>query len=359
LGKAGLFGRGAIAPVVRHFRRRNADVAGERVRRLLADRRGLRLPAEAAERRLAALAVAHDVGLAGDAVTVAIVRIGTGENVGRRDLLDQAEADHRRRQAWRKRGVLIERPVGKIIDRIARLAQPNHGAVRQRDFLLLIDDTHPAFAAKTRNRQFLQLRAVDQIGEVEHLAGGERCFLLLGARPPRQPQEHRGGAAAGFRRTAASVLQMAILARPFVEQRTKPVRCLRRRGRRHPVLAEKGIAELEGAFFLESDTGGRLRESVLAGAFPRRAGATLHRLELLGLGKILGRPGDGNDARQILRRQIGTAGGETRRFERAGQRRGGQRDRYGKRKPANPVARRLLLGRQAAILGPPQAAQEI
>jgi len=37
--------------------------------------------------------------------------IGMGEDVGRCNLLDQAKADHRRRQARRQRGARIERPV--------------------------------------------------------------------------------------------------------------------------------------------------------------------------------------------------------------------------------------------------------
>ncbi len=41
--------------------------------------------------------VAHDGGFAGNAVAVAVVRIGARENVGRMDLLDEAEPDHLRR----------------------------------------------------------------------------------------------------------------------------------------------------------------------------------------------------------------------------------------------------------------------
>jgi hypothetical protein len=54
---------------------------------------------ETAECQFAALAVTHDVWPAGNAVTIAVVRIGMREYIGRRDLLDQAEANHRRRHA--------------------------------------------------------------------------------------------------------------------------------------------------------------------------------------------------------------------------------------------------------------------
>ena len=87
---------------------------------------------------------------------------------------------------------------------------------------------HSAFALQAGNSQFLQLGAVDRVGEIEHFVVGKLGFFFRSAGVAGQPQEHRRGAAIAFRRMAAPVLQMAILAGPLIEQRTKPIRCLRR-----------------------------------------------------------------------------------------------------------------------------------
>jgi hypothetical protein len=100
----------------------------------------------------------------------------------------------------------IEWTVSKIIDRIARLAQRHHAAVRQFQLLFLIVDMHSAFALQAGNSQFLQLRAVDRVGEIEHFVVGKLGFFFRSAGVAGQPQEHRGGAAVALRRMAAAVL---------------------------------------------------------------------------------------------------------------------------------------------------------
>ena len=282
----------------------DAEVADESLGGLFADRGARRLPAEAAERQLAARAVADDRGLARNAIAVAILGIGIGENVGRMDLLDEAEPDHLGRDARRKRGRSAERPVARVLDAIARFAQRQRRTVTEPDGNLLIGNRHPAFAGKAGNREVLQLPAIDRIGEVQHPAVGDRRLLLRRLGLARQAQEHRGRIGIGFGRMAAAVLQVAALAGARVEQRPKPVRGLGRRGRGYPQLAEQAVAELEGAFFLEGQVGRGMREGVLVDALAGSAGAPLHQLEGFGPGEVRCRPGDGRDARQILGGQV-------------------------------------------------------
>src|SRR5690606_1604005 len=94
-----------------------------------------------------------------------------------------------------------------------------------------------------------------------------------------------------------------------IEERPQPVGCLRGGRRRNPVLAEDGVAELEGAFFLEGDVGGGLGEGIGIHALLRGAGAPLHQLELFGLREIRGRRGDRPDPGEVLRREIVAYGG--------------------------------------------------
>src|SRR5207244_13012824 len=138
-------------------------------------------------------------------------------DIGRSDLLDQAEADHRWRQARRQSRARVERAIAQALDRIAGLAQRNDGAVAQHDLLFRIADAHASLAAEAWNREILQLRATNRIGKVQHLVVGERCLLFRAARIAREPQEHRSGACAALRRTAATVLEVAILAGAYVE----------------------------------------------------------------------------------------------------------------------------------------------
>ena len=128
----------------------------------------------------AAPAVAHDVRLSGDAVAIGVVRIGVGQDVGGMDLLDKAEADHRRRHPRRQRRVqdrADHRPDRST--RVGRLAQRDGRAVAERDRYLLVGDVHPAFAGEARHGKILQLPAIDRIGKVEHLPVGDGLLLLL------------------------------------------------------------------------------------------------------------------------------------------------------------------------------------
>ncbi len=101
-----------------------------------------------------------------------------GEDVGRMDLLDEAEADHLRRDARRQRRPGIERTVGGLLDRIAWLAQREFRAVAERHRHLLIGDAHAPLAGQAGHGEVLQLPAIDRIGEVEHGMVGDRLLLL-------------------------------------------------------------------------------------------------------------------------------------------------------------------------------------
>ena len=104
---------------------------GEGSGRLVAHRRVLCLPAEAAERELARPVVAHDCRLAGNAVAIAIVGIGVREDIGVGNGLDQAKPEHRRGDARRKRRVGIERAIGEVGGRIAAACAARRSRRRQ------------------------------------------------------------------------------------------------------------------------------------------------------------------------------------------------------------------------------------
>ena len=265
--------------VARNFRRRDADVAGKRVRRLLADRRRLRLPAETAERGEAGGIVVHQGRLAGDSVVVGIVRIGQRENVGRMDRLDETEADHLRRHARRQRRVGIERAEGEVLHAVLRLAQREAGAVLQRHRHLGVADRHLAFGGEPGHCEILQLAAIDRIREVERRMVGDLGAFLVGARHAPQSQEHRRRVGIAFRRMPAAVLQVTALAGSRVEQWAEAVGGLRRGWRRNPELAEQRVAELERRLLLEAQVGRELRERVLVGSLARGSSPAGHWLE--------------------------------------------------------------------------------
>ena len=98
--KAVCLGGGAVAMAVRLVRGRNTDIAGEGAGALLAHGGILRLPAETADHRRIWVRAACQRHPAGDAVTVAVVGIGMGGNVGGVDGLDQPHSYHCLGRYW-------------------------------------------------------------------------------------------------------------------------------------------------------------------------------------------------------------------------------------------------------------------
>ena len=85
----------------------SADLLADRRRRTPSSRSG-----RASVRRSCASRTID--GFAGDAVAVAVVRVGLGQDVGGMDLLDQAEPDHLRRHARRQRRARVQRAVAQV-----------------------------------------------------------------------------------------------------------------------------------------------------------------------------------------------------------------------------------------------------
>ena len=77
----------------------------------------------------------------------------------------------------------------------------------------------------------------------------------------------------------AAILDMAALASPCIKQRAQPVGSQRRGGRGNPKLAEQGVSQLEGLFFLERQIGTEVGQGIPVDQLGRRAGAALHHLE--------------------------------------------------------------------------------
>ena len=277
-GAAGGLRVGAVAPGVGVERGGDADIAQERGGGLLRHRGLRRLPAEPAEHGLGVLVAPGEIGAPGDAVAVAVVGVGGGEDVGLRYGLQQPHADHRRGDPGRQPRSGGERAVGEVGDAVARFAQARRLAVGQRDGDLLVGDRHLALGPGALDGEILQLAAIDRVGELE---------------------DRRFGARARRRRMAAPVLQMAALARPRVEQRPEPVRGSRRGRRRDPELAKNPVADAEVELAPKAHIGRGVGERVPVDRLERRSRPAGPHLVALRRGKILRRPGRRRDPRPL------------------------------------------------------------
>ncbi|MNP60864.1 hypothetical protein D3C76_1559900 [compost metagenome] len=88
-----------------------AHVAGKRMDVLLIEVGLPGLPAETAHDRLAQGVVPDLVGATANAITVAVVRVGVGQNRGLRDGLKQAQANHWRGNPGGKPRVRVHRAI--------------------------------------------------------------------------------------------------------------------------------------------------------------------------------------------------------------------------------------------------------
>ena len=251
-----------VAVRARVKRGRNSHIAAKCRRSLLRDRGLACLPAEAPEHGFVVLVAPHRVGPPGNAVAVAVVRVGAGEDIRLGNGFQQAHADDRRRDAGRQHRLGVHRPVAEARDTVAGLAEADRLAVGQRYRHLLVGDRDLALALDPLDREVLELPAVGRLGNrgPPVLAQGQALGLGLGR--DGEPHEHGLGALASGRWAAAAILQVAALAGARIEEGPQPVRRRGRARRRHPDLPEDAVAHSEVALALEGHVGGGMRKRV-------------------------------------------------------------------------------------------------
>ena len=224
IGKARRLCRCAVAERLLHQRGRYPDVAGKSRSRLGADGRGAVLPTETAERDLTGRKILDPVGTPGNAIMVGVFGIRAGEDVFPGDGLDEAEADHRWRNARAQQDVRRQRPEAKVADAIMRFSERHYSTVAQADGSIGVGDRHLPFGLEAGNAEVLQLRAVGWLGNDVLLAARHQRLFRVGLCRHRNPQEHRYAVVgSAHRRMAAAVLEMAVLTTARVEQRPEPV----------------------------------------------------------------------------------------------------------------------------------------
>jgi hypothetical protein len=186
-GRLGLCAIAMAAPAGRAMRCRCRPPAH---RRLLAHRGALRLPAEAAERELAGLRIAHHRCFAADMPSPSASSGSAFAIISASGMASiRPRPDHRLCHARRQRRRRVERAVTEVgRRRIVRLAQGDGFSTAQRHRHFGIADPHLAFSGKTGDSTVLQLLAIDGIGEVQHLmaAIAARSASVLAARARRR-----------------------------------------------------------------------------------------------------------------------------------------------------------------------------
>ncbi len=166
------------------------------------------LPAEATDVRLAVFRIENHVRDAGDAVLVAVGRIGVREEVRFRNRLEQAHTDERARETNRIRSRIARRHAR---ERDRGLAQGVRRAVLERAADGRVREAGVAFTS-TRGGLGLQLAAVVRI------AIRRAVLVLTGA---VQANDHGVEGSACSRRHAAVVVRMAAFARHLVVVRAE------------------------------------------------------------------------------------------------------------------------------------------
>jgi len=96
---------------------------------LVFHRRRPRFQAKAAQHGLVIFNRPNHIGAAGNAVAIRVVRVGMGQDVGGRNGLEQAQADHLRRNPWAEHGIGMQRAITKVCCPIGRAAQRGRFAV--------------------------------------------------------------------------------------------------------------------------------------------------------------------------------------------------------------------------------------
>ncbi|MNH12075.1 hypothetical protein D3C79_716080 [compost metagenome] len=182
---------------------------------LLVDVRLPGLPAETAKDGFAQGIVPDLVGSATDAVAVAVVGIGIGQNRRFGDGFKQAQADHRRGNTGGETCIGVHRTVTELADLQRWLAQLDLGAVLEGHRHRRVLDTDFAFGGDAGYGHVLELTAIDRLGHDAQLLDDFGVVRLV---RNRQAHDHRHGMfGAGAGRMATAILDMAVLAGVGVE----------------------------------------------------------------------------------------------------------------------------------------------
>ena len=225
------------------------------------------------------------------------------------DRLEQPDPDHRRCDAWRELHVRRQGSVAEVVDAVGRLAERRRLATSKRNRHLFVRDPHLALGRHALDPKILELHAIGRLGNTELFLRGEGLLVGFGPRRDRHAEEHRDRLVVRpHRRTPASILQVALLATPGVEQRPEPVRSERRGRCRHPGLPEQPVAEIEILLAFEIEVSRRMRKGVAVRGRLRGAGAGRHALEDLGPGEVSGGRCDLGDPRLVRLGQVGPIG---------------------------------------------------
>ncbi len=216
-----------------------------------------------------------------------VVGVGAGQDVGRGDRLEQAEADHRRGDAGRDHQVRVQagrsRGPSMRVGRAAQAARPRRPSSGTGELGPV--DHHPALGRMARDAEGLELAAVGRLGAI---AGMRRCASAACSAASRGGTDSRRNSETpprpARRRLAAAVLEVAGLAGAGVVQRPEPVRRLRvEAGAETQSLRKKPSPTLKSSSPLEGQVGRGLREGVALAA--RRRGGAAGRPRTLGRAK--------------------------------------------------------------------------
>ncbi len=256
--------------------RGDPDVAEERARALRGDALRRRLPTEATDDHLARVHVA--VNAARDSVAVAIV--GVGQRVERLDAdrLEEAEPDHRGRDANGGEHVLRQIPERGIDEREHRSQQRVRRPVGIGARHLFPSDARRRFTGHAEDGVRLDLIAV--AGHLEHAAA-------FGDARDAHANEGREERLVGRqRRASAAVVGVARATRARVECRPETIARSGARGRGDPVVREEVVADDEVLALAQREArqreGERVARDVVDGA-GRSGEASIERRRRLAL----------------------------------------------------------------------------
>jgi hypothetical protein len=218
------------------------------------------LPAEAAQHHALAIGIPDIVGLALDGAAQGRLGRGVGQDIGFRDVLQQAQADDlgcdaRAGHQIRRQGAVVE--PGQLID---GLFQRVGRAIGKAALHLLVADAQLAFALDAQHAFRIELVAIDRVRQRAAVRP-----LARNGQPHEQACKRLGlERVVEVGRLGAAVLHMAAAAGPRQEVRAQAVA---RRGGGwglHPVALEEGVADDEARALGIFQIGRRQREGVAA-----------------------------------------------------------------------------------------------
>ena len=265
----------------------------------------------------------------GNPVTVEIVRIGKGEDVGGGDRFQQAKANHRRGHAGREHRLGVKGAVFQRGGFKRGLTQADDLAAIQRDLFFGVGHRQAVFGLNAGGREVLQLPAIGRVWRHADIVrnGAQRRGHRAGN---GDPQKGRGRPIVGaLGQMAAPVSNVAALAGAGIIDRTKPVRGKGGGGRKHPEFVKQGLAQTELKPLFKRQVYRRCAEGLAVAAMGQGGGPGGVFLKRLMRGEVARRCGDarnaagfvfgaGQEREMRLRKAIGN-GNAVGRMERCGQ----------------------------------------